>query len=703
MTNKQIVTILAILILIPSTLWAGWNEPDKGYFNTQKDIDKSVSIHSRSSATIAFGGKLYNFINYGLLGGSGKIIVRELSNIGENGLIKWDYEKYDDISSLKNLSEYPYQPAPVVFKDQLIIFVGDDNCSVAYSTYDPATNSSSSLTETDNYTIGSGYMSAVVIGKKLCLITRGDDGKALLSSTEDLVNWVETSTDILVGTDPHSDHLYDYWEISAVTQTYMKENALEEKLLIGYINTDQHAKCAEYDLDLESGKFTKIINNSIDSDQKYSSVTLVQGSVDGDPSTGNMVQAFLKKARLDNWYQRYRILRYQTIIDENGESGDWTNQENNLVPQNYLWASKKCNLTAVNFPVIDDTTISQYMCLIYRGDDVWDHPLNCAWVETDKLQQTGTAQQTLSEPEQVQYIGYIEGPPPFYKNNEAGLDAPLNNPTAEWISSAEFSYEVENLVDNKTKFSVGMAAAIGYKGFKGSLSGEFGHSNGVVNTTTISHKIDVHPTDESTGHYITLQPVINRADYMVYDVHGTYLYTTYYFWMSQPKLINKAVSGLADSKLNPQFPGTYMNRGINFDSFASIVNKSVNSDVAWSVGIGDSVTIKVTEETETTNTQTYKAKVGYKAGDYIWNVGVEMSGSLEFEITTTTKTGNEVTCATDLNEPVEDTDLYSFGYTVHWLEPTEGNDNWWLYPGQDPEQKTWCLTYDVYYIVSGEF
>ena len=37
--------MLAILMLLPSTLWAKnkWNTPDKGYFNTQKDIDKTVS------------------------------------------------------------------------------------------------------------------------------------------------------------------------------------------------------------------------------------------------------------------------------------------------------------------------------------------------------------------------------------------------------------------------------------------------------------------------------------------------------------------------------------------------------------------------------------------------------------------------------------------------------------------------------------
>lgn len=700
MINKQIVTILAILILIPSTLWASskWNHPDKGYFKTQKDIDKTVSGYSRSSATIAFGGKLYNFINYMSIGATtlnppSKIIVRELTNIGKSGSIKWNYDKYDNIHTLKGLSYYHYQPAPVVFQDKLILFVGDRDDSVSYSTYIPATKKWSSLKKTfDNVT--PAYMSAVVIGKKLCLITLGDDGRALLSSTDDLVKWVTTSTDIHVR-DKYIKGLLAYLEISAVTQTYIKqtyikENALEEKLLIGYINTSQHARCAEYDLDLESGKFTKIINKSIASDQKYSSVTLVQGSVDGDPSTGNMVQAFLKKARLDNGYQRVRILRYQTIIDEYGESGDWTKQENNLVKQNYLWASKRLNLTAVNFPVTDGTTISQYMCLIYRGYDDWDHPLNCAWVETDKLKQKGTAKQTLSKPKYIQYIGYIEGPPPFYKNDEAEYS--LLTPKYEWISTVEFSYEAEHSKDKHSNFTVELKVTGGFKGFKASLSEEYAHKKNVVKTTTITHKIEVHPTDKPTGYYITLQPVINRADYKVYDVRGTYLYTTYYFWMSQPYLFNVAVTGLADSKLNPQFPGTYRNRGKNFDSFHSLIPDDVIPDVSWVRGSGASVTIAVTEETETTNTSTTTIELK----EDIWSVDFDISGSIEVEISTTTKTGNEVICTTDLNEAVEDTDLTALNYAVHWLKPTKGNDSWWLYPGQDPKQKTWCLTYEVY-------
>ena len=136
----------------------------------------------------------------------------------------------------------------------------------------------------------------------------------------------------------------------------------------------------------------------------------------------------------------------------------------------------------------------------------------------------------------------------------------------------------------------------------------------------------------------------------------------------------------------------------SFESFDSFIDKNVNTDVSWSAGVGDSITIKVTEEKATTNTSTTKIELEYEKGIKLWNVGGGLSGSIEFETATTTKTGNEVTCATDLNEPVKDTDLNALGYTVHWLKPTEGCVNWWLYPGQDPKQKTWCLTYDVYYM-----
>ena len=287
--------MLAILMVLPSTLWAKnqWNTPDKGYFESQKDIDTTVSDLSESSATIAFGGELYNFIKYGS-GAGYKIIVRELTNIGENGTIEWECKKDGDIHALKGMSYLYFQPTPVVFQDKLILFVYDKKDNLSYSTYNSATKNWSSLTKTLNNATPA-YMSAVVIGKKLCLITLGDDGKALLSSTEDLVEWVTTPADLPVGFVPDCGA---HFEISAVTQTYMKGNALEEKLLIGYINTSQHARCAEYDLDLESGEFTKIINKSIASDQKYSSVTLAPGSVAGDPSTGNMVQGLSQKSQI---------------------------------------------------------------------------------------------------------------------------------------------------------------------------------------------------------------------------------------------------------------------------------------------------------------------------------------------------------------------------------------------------------------------
>ena len=408
-------------------------------------------------------------------------------------------------------------------------------------------------------------------------------------------------------------------------------------------------------------------------------------------------RAFLKKAKLDNWYQRCRILRYQTIIDENGASGDWTKQENNLVKQNYLWASKKVNLTAVNFPVTDGETIRQYMCLIYRGYDDWDHPLNCAWVETDQLEQIGEdLQQTLMEPEYVQYVGYIEGPPPYYKNNEKGLDAPLNGPTAAWISSMEFTHEEETSDDEGTKFTIEPKVKCSFAGFKVSVSGEYGRSKDVIKTATFSNTIEAHPTDEPIGRYITFQPVINRADYKVSDVHNKYLYTTYYFWMSEPLFINEPVTGLADSRLDPQFPGSYMNRDINFASFEP-VNKKKSADVSWSKGSRDSVTIKLTGEDITTNTSLTKIKLGYETGKkHIWKLDVELNGSIEIEMETTTMTSNEVTFTTDLNEPVEETDLDILSYTAHWLKPTKGGENnWWLHPGQDPDQNTWCITYEV--------
>jgi len=683
-TSTLILAAFFILFHV-NALATDWGKPDKGYFSTQKDIEDDVSNLSASMATISFGGKLFNFINYND-GSNSKIIVRKLSNSATDG-VKWSVTKQDDITNLKKLSAWQeWQPAPVVFNEVLYLFVsvqeGSDyqHAYVNFTKYNSGDDSWTKPQKVPGNIAGVGYMAAAVLGDKLCLIVKGTDNNAAIYTTTDLVSWTTLQTDFA----PLN-------EISVIVKSFLETKSdgtqkLNSKLVIGYLNSNSHAKCAEYQFNA-SGQLTKTSSQTISTDLTYQSIVLADGSVYGDASTGSCVQAFLKKDSKDNGYCRYRIQRYQSI-----SGGDWTKQENNLVKQNYLWADKNLNMTGATFAVNDGkNSIKQYMCLIYRGYDDWDHPLNCAYVETDYLTLIGEAAETLSGPENTQYVGYIEGPPPFYRNIN---DSTYNDPQAAYISELEYANTVANSSKQELGFEVEVKASGMFHGFSASASYAFGQQWDSETEEKKTTSVAIHGAKETRGYYLKQQPKICRATYGVYDVHNKYLYSTYYFFMKQPSWLNTSVEGLQDG-LESFNPETFMNRGINFDLYDNFDNQSVS----WTEGLDASGSIEVSTSSSLTNTQKVKVDLGKEWGEeHIWNVGIELEGTFEYETTTTTLNGDEINCHTRLNDAVRPTDVTDLAYNVWWLKRTDGLNNWWLYPGQDITQNTWCVTYEVTYL-----
>lgn len=692
-TNTLLLAAFFILIHV-SALATDWNKPDKGYFRTQKDIEKDVSNLSASMATISFEGKLFNFINY-MNGVSSKIIVRELTNTAApgSGVVMWKYTKRDNIANLKGLSGWLWwQPSPVIFKEELYLFVsvqeGSDyhHAFINFTKYNAADSSWTKPQKVPGNIAGVGYMAATVMGDKLCLITAyGVEGKGALAfyTTTDLVNWTTFQTD-----------LKPLHKISVITKSFLETNdgtqKLNSKLEIGYIDYSKHAYCAEFQFNVSNG-FTMISNQLISNEMAYQSVVLADGSVTGDTAHGNMVQAFLKKGTKDNGYCRYRIQRYQKIL-----GGTWAKQENNLVKQNYLWADEKLNLTAANFAVTDGDNIRQFICLIYRGYDDFDHPLNCAYVETDKMILNGSKTQTLSDNGNIQYIGFIEGPPPFYVNDTThrkGDDAyrdPFKNP----ISDVEYTNTVSTTHETELGFDVGIKASCMYKGYKASVAYNYGKKWGTGQTTTKTNSMDIPGAKENHGYYYTLIPNVIGATYFVYDVHGTYLYPTYYFYLTEPNWHIEPLDSLYGN-LNPSAPETYMNRKIPFHSY----NPIDKDNVSWASGSGEYVSVAIEKSKTITNTQKITIDLSKEWGvKDVWSVGVELEGSLDFETTTTTLYGDEIKCSTYMNDAFEPTDVTGIDYNVWWLQPVTGLPNWWLHLGQDPTQNTWCVTYEVTYL-----
>jgi hypothetical protein len=399
MKTFKFYTVICIVSFLPLTVFANiWNKPDKGYFKYQKDLDKTVSDYSQSMFTIYFHGKLFNFIDYQVMGldSSDKVIIRKLALSADKST--WSMVKQDEIKNLSGLNTNYWQPSPVVFHDSLYLFV--DNGLLSYSLYNEKSDSWSSLKEMPrkypdfNSAPQLTFGAAVVVDDKLCVISSkwGSYGIHLFW-TKDLVSWNHHDTKLVTGLDfagSIGEAMYygngsqlGPLHLSAISKSWIdKTGQINSKIMLAYLTDDgKSVKIAELAFD-DQDTIQLLSDETVASEFNYSFVSLADGAVKGDLTTNSTTQLFLKKREKDNWYLRYRILRYQKE-----EGGSWSKRENNLVPQNYLWADKKLDINAVNFTCDDG---KQLMCLVYRGYDDWDHPLNIAWAENDQVPVGGT-------------------------------------------------------------------------------------------------------------------------------------------------------------------------------------------------------------------------------------------------------------------------------------------------------------------------
>lgn len=701
MKKSNLLFLSALILLVPALVFAtDWNKPDHGYFKYQKDIDKSMSgALTATMASINYNEKVFNFANYhdgDGIASKGKIILRKLTNDG-SGTIDWSFKKYDDIEHLKDLGVFDWQPAPVVFNDQLYIFVGNktSNASnykggISYSTYNSGADSWSSLKEVTTSELGEG-MAAVVINKMICLVFRDADREIHILSSSDLKTWNKFTI-----SDKYSSSVHQ--QVSAITSSYKLHGKKVDKLVFAIIDDNENAKCYEYYYDSlnTSQKWIQISKRTISNENNYQSVALAEGTVYGDPSTGKCIQAFLKVDNKDNGYCRYRIKRYQ--IKDNETS--WTEQEYNLVPQTSpkrMWASKDVNLTAVNVPVFDGYDIRQYMCLFYRGYDDWDYPLNCAWAETDKMVYYPDGDIypiTLEDPENTLYVGYIEGPPPFYLNdstNMANREDPYKkggDGSGEPISKIEYTYTKSSSTETEYGFKTGVEAKFERLYFRTEFEYMFGKKWITEQTWEEIHSISPEAISEGYGYYICYSPIIDRKQYFLKDVHNNILDTIIYAYISDVKYSYQHVK--LQEGLIPKDPTTYQNRvGINFNKYAEnrIYKSSNNSEI----GAPTFCTVKMEKKELETTSHEFTWKVGIGAEHIGELLGV---GSFDCKITTSTKIGTEFTATSNLNEPKNPDDITELFYDVHWIKPVKGQSNWWLPKGAE-KQNTWCITYDV--------
>lgn|GEM_PF-6730813 len=406
---------------------------------------------------------------------------------------------------------------------------------------------------------------------------------------------------------------------------------------------------------------------------------------------GSVVQAFLELSTKDNGNVRYRIQRHQL------QGLFWRLEENNLVKQDYMWVGPGMNLSVVNYPVLSGDKILQYMSLVYWGNDDSPkyRPLNCAYVQADYLQFDSNVQADstqIANPKNTQFVGYIEGLPPYYVNDSARR-VPYEytiNASANAISEAE--YEIKNGTSTDQSYSYNTKASVScdFLFFESELSYSFGKKWGTVNEQTVTTKISRIAEASPEGYYIVETPVIMCAIYKVFDVNDHYLYPLCYYYMGAPQ--PTTITAPLQAGLVPCRPETYRIKP-TLDNDKTIGPAWATT---WTKGGGQSA-CQIAINNVSSLTTTHKSSISNNMlfGEFF---GVKIENSFEYELTTTIHKEIETSSVTELNDPYLPTDVKELDYNTFWILPTKGQPTWWLYPDQDAADSTWCLTYRVYHL-----
>ena len=698
---KKIATFLLAAFLVFWSLVAfanKWNDPvdsDQFYFSCQKDVEDNVDLNTESSASVTYQNKIFNFSCHissnGIL--NHEIVVREVSYDAEKPTSPWSIEEGSHYTILSDYDLFVlFQPCPVVFNGTLYLFLSKQS-GCAYITYLGNQTWSEPVdieTPLDLYN-----SAATVIGDYLCIMSwNWSLYKFQLNWTTDPTQpdaWQIKDFEGTVGSFVHNDE-HQLYGISMITKNHSTtDGTIKQTLQLAYITPNNDARFAEYWFN-DSGQPEQLQNIEIDSELKYSSAVLAEGSVYGDTkSTGECTQLFLKKNTKDNGYCRYRIERWQL------KNGEWSRPEGNLVPQNSpkkMWADHYGDLTAVNYATPDPANtnrINQYIVLAYRGYDDYNHPFNIVWAQSDYMlyvKSENKSQNLNDDLSQRQYIGYIEGPPPFMVNDSVSYSIfPLNpyyfrgldNPISEVVYSNNNTYEESSEMNLESSHKMSLHVGI----IKPEIAYIHTSKDEFSEESTYSMEILIAAKEDNLGVYIYQAPLVTRSQYDVYDWNNTLLYPSYCFAMKEKYFVESdpLVTGLEANN-----PLSYMqiNRGIDF-AFYDYLATASNS---WDEGI-ESATVgfENSSSTVTSNTVKKSFNLSIELGEIFEN---ESERSMEYTTTTKTSQTKGMECVSKFNEPEEETDCVHLDYDVLWMLPTIGMDNWWA---KDPDQDTWCITY----------
>lgn len=720
---RSLAVLLAFIFTLPIITKADdWGKADPGNFHAPQNISSGIQYNYPDGkyvqASIEYGGKILTFINYegeykkasgydfGLW-----IYQYSFKNAGTPDYAVWENPVYYNYENLKaqdlqksaKKHQMTFQPAPVVFNNDLYLFVLDKDSCVAYSIYNITTDRMTPLTKTKFTRRQAGYMSAVTLNGKLCLITSkavGENQIPVIHWTEDLKNWTDTPVNFAISEKLEINSVLANSYISAIVKTSASVTngvtKVTNRLMIGLIDQKYKAQISEYVFDNKNNLY-HYSTNYVTENINCKSISLCQGSI---TQGGNTVQAFFQVYNMEDKSNKNgrRILRYE----QTGENPGWYLAEKNMFPLSQ-WSDEGINLTSFKYAVNSGDTINQYMCLFYSNPSIRKNC--CASRLTDHLMKDPNANEKstiLSDPANTLYIGYIEGPPPFYLNPKPPFIPNIYYSPEGPISEVTFESSSETGTEDNRESKYGISTSIKFGGIvNNSYSYAYETCTGKSTTlkSVISRATQLLASSDVKGSYLSIHPTVNRIRFLVCDVKNMPLYPTYYYYMGDPDWDVQTVEGLKNG-LVPSNPESYDSDNTLLPiirDYNSVVSGTTN--ISWNSGTGSNkVKLEASEKTKESNSTKNTFKIGAGIDIHkIFETEVEGESTVEIETTCETITTNAIEVVSRYNEAEQSGDLIKLSYKPYWILPTKGKKSWWFHEGQDTTQNTWCLTYRVSY------
>jgi hypothetical protein len=420
-------------------------------------------------------------------------------------------------------------------------------------------------------------------------------------------------------------------------------------------------------------------------------VTIIDGSVEG-AGTGRPVQVMysyhgslysceVKASRMDYYPEKKEFKEHENFgICPSVDSKDF-----NLALAAYVDESDKNDLRKkIVMSYLDYS--NKYIFNEYKPTlrfVVWN---------SDRLHLLHEIQDTTI-PSFRRLIGLVEGPPPLTLNGYTYGDA--TNDGFEDISEIELGHTYAN----SSSTTNGFQHTVKFKNEVFGISEAF--SSVVSKETTYTSDFEyseghsLHPLNGQLLMKVEMVPHLNKKFYGILDQAGNVIDTISTITCTGTSMeYNTDFLSKSDPNLNLEDVSTYMNRNIDFDAYDHLY-KSI-----FQFSAGSKNSFQLSMEKEYTKSSSHSMSITPSVGGNndslgFFRLATKTEYKTSIEMTTTTKMASELNLTLHCPGGDEPGEIIAYKGVFHWLDYTEGENNWWVITGLKGD-KPWCMTYEVY-------